>query len=278
MVGIVAYFYYNNYKKPTNVTVETNPDIVVKKSKEKKNKKSKKVTFDKNVKYNTYRNDSSQSISSLLSDSFNSPFNCSDNGQNKIDVDSILSTLASPSSLSSPRSPISPRSPRSPRSPISTISPLPVTKNKTNIVASNYEQESPETIWDSSFGVPLMDKEEKKIFYKKIQDDHQDYQKSLGQFAKYQTDNSTLIKTDVTIDPFKPEKKSDCLKGRSVKEIYDEQVAGPKAIPKKIRSTTCSEIIYEDELEMNGGKIKGTNLFGFDSSDGYKTATFGNEF
>ncbi len=112
-----------------------------------------------------------------------------------------------------------------------------------------------------------------------MQNNHKDFQRSLGQFTQYQMDNRTLLKTDTTIDPFKPEKQSKSLKGRTVKEIYDQQVAGPKAKPKKIKSRTGTSIIYEDEAEMNGGTIKGTNLCGFDGiNDGFKTAAFGNEF
>ena len=38
-------------------------------------------------------------------------------------------------------------------------------------------------------------------------------------------------------------------------------------------------IIYENESELNGGKIKDSNLCGFDGvTDGFKSADFGNEF
>lgn len=152
-----------------------------------------------------------------------------------------------------------------------------------DIYPNNFDTNT-EAAWDDSFGLPLMNKEDKNKFVEKIHRDNSNYQKSMSQFSKYQTDNSTLIKTDVTIDPFKVEsnsKSSDnsTLRGKSIKDIYDQQVAGPKAKPKKIQSTTDSFIIYNNEDENNGGKIKGTDLYGYDGvSDDFKMAAFGNDF
>lgn len=148
-----------------------------------------------------------------------------------------------------------------------------------DIQPSNNDATDPEATWDASFGTKLISDQEKKKFFNKIHENHQNYQKSLGQFTQYQTDDSTLIKTDITIDPFKPEHRSNTLKGKTVKEIYDEQVAGPNVIPKKIKNVSSSSIVYENENVMNGGRIKGTNLHGYDSiHDGYKTAAFGDDF
>ena len=162
---------------------------------------------------------------------------------------------------------------------LSSNSQSPSAITKSNVCPSNLVQTDPEAMWDASFGLPLMNKEDKKKFVSKMQKNHKDFQKSLGQFTQYQTDNRTLIKTDITIDPFKPQHQSKSLKGRTVKDIYDQQVAGPKAKPKRIKSRTATTVIYENEAEMNGGKIKGTNLCGFDgTNDGFKSAEFGNEF
>lgn len=151
-----------------------------------------------------------------------------------------------------------------------------------NVVPSGISDpyHNPEDTWDASFGLPLMSKDEKNKYFSKMQKNHKEYGKSMSEFTKYQTDNSTLIKTDITIDPFKPEHKSATLKGKTIKEIYDEQVAGPKAVPKKIKKKTPSKTIYENESEMNGGEISGTDgLHGFDGVTGsHKSASFGNEF
>lgn len=148
-----------------------------------------------------------------------------------------------------------------------------------DVCPCNLDMTNPEDLWDSNFGLPLMTKDEKNSFVAKMQQNNRDYQKSLGQFTKYQMDDSTLIKTDITIDPFKPEHLSGTLKGRSIREIYDEQVAGPKVIPKKIKSKTFGLTIYENETENNGGHIKGTSLYGYDGINNEpQSAYFGNQF
>jgi len=148
------------------------------------------------------------------------------------------------------------------------------------VVPSNMDTKDPEETWFSSFGLPLMSAQEKESFTKKMKKNHDNYQKSMGEFTKYQMDDSTVIKTDITIDPFKPEKRNNkSLQGKAIKDIYDQQVAGPRARPKIIKKKTDTCTIYENESELNGGKIKGTNLCGFDGiSDSYKSAAFGNEF
>ncbi|XWV26076.1 hypothetical protein QJ857_gp1004 [Tupanvirus soda lake] len=261
VIGIVVYFYYN-YKNASTIQ-SGNVHVTT------KDKHAKKVRFNNNVEYNTYKN--KFSTSNCLSDSVSNSQIMSPQNRNKIDVDSIFSSgLSSDSNqeidLVDDNSVSSVSSVRSP-SPMQTICP------------SNLDQSDPEAMWDASFGLPLMTKEDKKKFISKMQKNHKDFQKSLGQFTQYQMDDSTIIKNDTTIDPFKPDHRSKSLKGRTVKEIYDEQVAGPKAKPKRIKTQTATTTIYEDETEINGGKIKGTNLHAFDGiNDGFKTAAFGNEF
>ena len=155
----------------------------------------------------------------------------------------------------------------------------PSEKKKNKVHAINDDDENnAEQVWYNSFSTPLMDPDDKKKFYAKIQKSYKNYEKSFGEFIQYQMDNDTLIKTDITIDPFKPEKRNNC-DGKAIKDIYDEMVAPPKAKPKKIKKKTDRCIIYDDESELNGGNIRGTNLSGFDGvNDGYKSAAFGNEF
>lgn len=133
--------------------------------------------------------------------------------------------------------------------------------------------------WDSSFGVPLLDPKNKKNYLKKINRGHKKYTSSLSDFTSYLTDNSTVIRTDTTIDPFGNDKRN-TLKGKKVKDIYDETVVDFKARPMKIKKRTKNRIYYQNEKDMNGGKIAGTNIYGVKESDcmNYQNADFGNEF
>lgn len=129
-----------------------------------------------------------------------------------------------------------------------------------------------EESWDNNFGLPLVNKKDKNKFINKIKENHKNYEKSLGQFTKYQTDNDTLLEENKLTDPSK-------LKGRSIKEIYDHQVAGPKAKPKHILKRTSERTIYDNEVESNGGQLAGSKLYGFDEAiNKHKSAIFGDEF
>lgn len=265
-VGIIAYFYYN-YKNSSSIP-EDNHVVIQNDKKTKKN--TKRVRFNKNVKYNTYKFDST-SDNNKKSDTSTSSYIFTQNGQSKIDVDSIFDSITSSDTCSLGKLDI--EIDNNKKDDYSII------EEHTNISSGNHEKTEPEEMWDANFGLPLMNQDEKKKYIEKMKKNHKEYEKSLGQFTKYQMDNSTLIKTDITIDPFKPGHKSSSLKGKTVREIYDQQVAGPKPIPKKIKAKTANNIIYEDESELNGGVIKGTNLRGFDGiNNGYKSAAFGNEF
>lgn len=162
---------------------------------------------------------------------------------------------------------------------LSETKPRPIINLETKITPSNLEVNIDDTTWDSSFGLPLMSQMEKSDYFAKMMDNHKKYDKSMGEFYEYLTDQSTVIKTDTTIDPFKPSVRSSNLKGKAISDIYDEQVAGPQAKPKKIKFKNEMGTTYVDESDMNGGKISGTNLFGFTGyADNNKSAMFGNEF
>lgn len=155
-----------------------------------------------------------------------------------------------------------------------------VTSQSDHIVKpSNVEMDT--KTWDDSFGMPLMRKKDSQRYFSQLQKENERYGRSLGKFNKYQTDRSTIIQTDVTIDPFKPSENSSKLSGKTIREIYDKQVEGPKAVPKKIKKQTVRGTIYEDEEENNGGIIRGTkNLVGYGDLDRnvQKSASFGNAF
>ncbi len=271
MIGVIVYFYYNckNSTTSNNSNIKTTDDISVSTN----NKSPKKVRFNDKIKYNTYKKNFSDS--------------------SKIDVDSIFSSRdissassdsnrsKSPGSVEFDRSKIINRSKSNNSSNSSSSQSVKSNnslKNNSNVVPYSKDDDDGDTIWDAHFGLPLTTKNEKQKYIKQLHKNHDNYQKSLGKFNHYQTDNGTLIQTDVTINPFKPIKSAKSLKGRSIKEIYDQQVAGPKAKPKKIRSISNSGTVYDDELEMNGGKIKGTNMCGFEGGSEFRPAAFGNEF
>jgi len=287
IVGIIAYFYYN-YKNFGNITDTT---IVAPKDSNENKIKKRRVRFNDNVKYNTYNKQYSDNEDSDDTLFINSPKIDRNRSKNSsIDIDNMLALVSSSTSNSSTSS--SARSSSARATNKKNLSPNIQTKLDSNrcssdtedyestnkIYPSNLDQTDPEALWDASFGLPLMDKNEKKKFINKMQKNHKEYGKSLGQFVKYQMDDSTLIKTDITIDPFKCETQKP-LMGNTIKEIYDRQVEGPKAKPKRIKTKTAACTIYEDESELNGGIIKGSDLYGFDGiNNGYKTAAFGNEF
>ena len=148
-----------------------------------------------------------------------------------------------------------------------------------NIIPSNFDIINPNQQWDSSFGLPLMDKKEQAAFFAKMMDNYGKYTDTLDKFGQYVTDQSTIIKTETTIDPFKPTVRSAQLAGKTVQEIYDEQVRGPQAIPKKIKARTDHGIVYQNESELNGGKMRGTDLVGVNQlGDTWESAAFGNGF
>ena len=271
VIGVIVYFYHN-YKNMRYIQNEDNTVTLMENNKKKNNKR---VRFNDNVKYNTYRNNSSiSSTNNFLGNSDNS-FNCATKNKSKINVDDILTSII-PNNCSLDLCNSINTNTNSENSIISDQLPI---KKITNIFPSNFDHTDPEAMWDASFGLSLVNKDEKQIFTDKIKKNHKEYDESLGQFIQYQMDNSSLIKTDITIDPFKPEHKSNRLKGQTIKEIYDQQVAGPKAKPKRIKAKTSNNIIYEDESELNGGTLNGTNLCAFDNTnDIYKMAEFGNEF
>ncbi|BCS83279.1 hypothetical protein QLL95_gp0844 [Cotonvirus japonicus] len=239
-----------------------------------KNTNPKKVRFNDCVEYKTYKN---------MSPSIDS---------SKIDVDTILSCgflnspiktspkLISPSLNLSCSDSEKSESLRSNSSVCSSDDDSDSSEsdchiNYDNVIPSNLKSETDN--WDNNFGLPLMSQKEHNNFVSKLKKNHSNYEKSIGEFTKYKTDNSTLIKTDTTIDPFAPKNKPS-LSGLAVCDVYDQKVAGPKARPKIVKKNSPTCVIYENENEMNGGQISGTELTGFDGSAGYKSAAFGCEF
>ena len=133
--------------------------------------------------------------------------------------------------------------------------------------------------WDASFGLPLVSKNQGKVHFDKMQKSNRKYEQSMSEFSEYQTDRSSIVEPEFKIDPFKPSQKSRALAGQKIKDIYDMQVACPKATPKKIKKVTRNMITYEDDSVNNGGLIPGSNLHGFDGqSNVFGSASFGNEF
>lgn len=147
---------------------------------------------------------------------------------------------------------------------------------KFNIQASNVSLDLPDQ-WDSNFGLPLVDKDERKVHFDRVQKSNKNYAESISDFVEYQVDSQSIVEPEFKIDPFKPNKKS--LSGMAIRDIYDKQVEGPRAKPKQIKKETPSMIYYEDEVANNGGIIEGTNLRGYGSYDEtFMSSAFSNQF
>lgn len=87
-----------------------------------------------------------------------------------------------------------------------------------------YNTDISEHKWDNYFGLPLMSKEEKDKYVKKVKNNYQMYEKSLGRFMDYQIDN-TVIKNDYIDNPKEFWAR---FKDHTIADIYDKHVAGIK--------------------------------------------------
>ncbi|MEM0354038.1 MAG: hypothetical protein QXW79_00515 [Thermoplasmata archaeon] len=158
---------------------------------------------------------------------------------------------------------------------VDSIVKLPTKFYKNDLFRNYYSEQS----WYFILGTPLISADEKKKYYAKIQKNFRNYEESLGKFIKYQTDNNTIIKMDTKIDPLEASKSQNNLGGKPVKDIYDALVDGPKFKPKYILGKTDSNIIYENESELNGAKLKGSNLYGYNKTNfSFRSAKFDNDF
>lgn len=254
-IGIIVYFYYNQ-KKLSAFTLINTPKILNETNKAKHKKNRKKVRFDDNVTYYTYdknyinkKSDNVKHSQIDMDKLFTSPQYSNELTNSDHDTytdvrDDILSNDVRPA----------------------------------NLDTILLQEENSETTWDSTFGLPLMTQNEKQKHIDKIHKNYKDYEKSLGKFVKYQTDDSMLINVNTNINPFDPN-KADTIKGKTIKKIYDSYVEGPKAKPKQIKYQSDTSLIYKDESELNGGKLLGTKLSAFDKDgNDFKSANFSNEF
>lgn len=258
-VGIIIYIYsnYDNSNKIQNDLSYNSLNDPNNQYDQIKKLNKKRVRFNDNVNYNTYENGESDRLSDANNnfDPFGDKIFCIDETifDNKENSDSDINfDDSSERSLSDKKC------------------------EPDKIIPVNFPADGNEMSFNK-FGIPLMSADEKKKFYAKIQKNFKNYEKSLGEFMKYQIDDSTKIITDTTIDPFAPEKRNGT--GVAIKDIYDEKVSGVKAKPKCVKKRTDTGVVYENESEMNGGKISGSNLCGFDgTNNGFKSACFGNDF
>lgn len=223
----------------------------------------KQVRFNNKVKMNTYsRRNPIRSVSPSRPQR-----NPREDKLDRLDVDDILSEIYSEENSDSDLRSQS----RSNSKPI---------RKPLEIKPANDDLDDEEESWDSAFGMPLMEEYEKKKYIANLNKSNASYGKSLGEFAQHQLDDSTLIKTDTTIDRFKPPStQKSRFGGKTIGDIYDEQTAGPIARPKRIKSRTADMTTYENESELNGGLIKGSNLLGFEAGgSSHQMADFGDQF
>lgn len=262
VAGFIIGFYFN-YTKKKNVNKDD--DLNTSDNQLPANKK-KKVRFNDKVSYDLSNESKKKSkidvdsICSLYSPNNSDSSNSQSNNSDSNSYNQEMSNLSESSNRGSDQK-----------------SETPIAPN-TAVLPSNLEQIDPKEIWNSNFGLPLIDQNEKEKYMSQMKKNHENYVKSMGQFTQHVMDDKTVIKTDTSIHPF-DEADKQVFKGKKIKDIYDDQTSGPKAKPKKIKYKTPSSIIYENEVDINGGYIKGTNLHGYDGiNDGYKLASFGNEF
>lgn len=118
-----------------------------------------------------------------------------------------------------------------------------------------------------------------KLRYNNMRKKNKQFQNSLDNFTHFQKDDSKIVEQkSESIDPFNPSCDSEKLIGMTIQDIYDSQINGPKAIPKNIKKITSSSIIYDNESELNGGFINGSNIYGMGQDDKYSSAHFTDNF
>jgi hypothetical protein len=246
IIGIIVFYYCNrsvNHDNNSNRGSKKKHDIQKSQKKSTKNNRNRyrKVRFNDKVKYHYYNKNSSITTE-----------------RKKINIDDFLNkkTIA----------------------------------NNTNNISENkspnerIDEQMGERInesWDSNFGVPLITKEEGRQHFVKIQKSNRKYEQSMSDFSEYQIDKDAIVEPEIKINPFKPTETSDLFTGQKIKDIYDAQVANPKAKPKKIKKVTPELITYENESVNNGGILCGSkNLRGTDYQkiNTFGNAAFGNAF
>ena len=218
VIGIIVYFYYN-YNNSSDLRTESQSKLqtyksnksnksnkLYKSNKSNKLQNKKKVRFNNKVEYNVY----DQSPVSICSTDNNlSP-------KSKLNINEFFqnSDLNSDSDLNNPTKQkmgmemeIELDSDKY-STEIDLNSESDILHDDSNIRASNLEDNDPEATWDASFGLPLTSKEEKKDYFNKMQKNFQQYGDALDDFGKYQMDRSTVIQTETTINPFKPDHRS----------------------------------------------------------------------
>jgi len=263
IIGVILYVYLNRNTDDSEICTSDKKSCLIK-PKNKRKRGRKKVRFDDEPKYHYYDNPTklnSKGAPSSLAKEIR-PFQ-----ENSIDVDKVLHKNQSSEKASE-------------------ISEEDITsdyysdrKPTFNVDASNMEMQN--NNWDSSFGVPLVNKDERKEHFDRVQKSNKRYDKSIGDFISYQTDKSSVVEPEFKIDPFKPSKQMKDLRSKTVREIYDMQVQTPTAKPKKVKNKSLGVTYYEDENENNGGMIKGTHLHGSRGGhhvETYEKASFGNQF
>jgi len=240
IIGAVIYIVYDNSKLDQK-------SILTEKQHKKHSKKHKKVSFNDHVKYHYY----------------DKKIPTHHTKKSRIDIDDILYRSSE----------------EAPQSRVVSIEPEKEDDYKINTVfPSNLEQDTDEA-WDVNFGSPLVNKNERKTHFDRMQKNNKNYFNSISDFSEYQTDRSSLVEPEFKIDPFKPDRDSKQLSGQRIRDIYDAQVVNPSAKPKQIKTRTDNLTTYVDDDVSNGGMIPGTNLCGYDGMDNvFKSSAFGNEF
>jgi hypothetical protein len=152
-----------------------------------------------------------------------------------------------------------------------------------DVIPANDDYGDENDEWDSNFGIPLVEENQKKKFGRQLRKEYDKYYDSFDNFNKKYQDMSDLVEEREKIDPF-DESNAKYFEGKTIGEIFDEQNAGPILKNKKVKKVGTNEIIYEDEKKINGGyfyKCGKNNVHAYHwdpSKSDYKSSDIHNEF
>ena len=102
--------------------------------------------------------------------------------------------------------------------------------NVDNILSTidSRDSDNSEKQWYSDIEQPLVSHDEMKKYGKELIKEHEDYNKSLGKYLSYMTNDDVIIKTDFVYKSPKRDQK----RGLTIAEYYDHLTKNPDSILK----------------------------------------------
>jgi hypothetical protein len=132
---------------------------------------------------------------------------------------------------------------------------------------ANMSEENPDGEWGNAFNPQFVQNEQKK-FLRKLQRSHKHRAQSLKDLAKFHEQQDGMVEYAELINPA----------GKTIREVYENRTAPPKAKPKKIKHKGRNLTTYEGENEMNSGMLRGGLAAHNLQTDGRSRVDFGNDF